>query len=131
MVSEIAILRSLRDEVTAQLLAAEQSLEDQRKLSDEQKSKLTAAQKLAAEREENLRDLRLRLTQAEESASSAEQKAATQSNLTEEAQRKVDLLNRQIASLREQLARLNDILDATETQNKDQQVKIGWHTVGI
>jgi chemotaxis protein MotB len=124
LISEIAILKSLRDEVTAQLLAAEQSLEDQRKLSDEQKTKLTAAQKLAAEREENLREIRLRLTTAEENASSAEKQAATQAELSEEAQRKVDLLNRQIASLREQLARLNDILDATETQNKDQQVKI-------
>ena len=33
-------------------------------------------------------------------------------------------MNRQIASLREQLARLNEILDATEAQNKEQQVQI-------
>jgi len=124
LIAEIAILESLRDEVTAKLLAAEQALEEQRALSDEQTAELAAAQKLAAESEDRLRKLRLRLGEAEQSALSAEERAATQTKLSEEAQRKVDLLNRQIASLREQLARLNDILDATDAQNKEQQVQI-------
>jgi chemotaxis protein MotB len=124
LIAEIAILESLRDEVTAKLLAAEQALEEQRDLSDDQKAKLLAAQELAAERDKRLSQLDLRLTQAEESAVSAQERAAAQTKLSEEAQRKVDLLNRQIASLREQLARLNDILDATDAQNKEQQVQI-------
>lgn len=124
LIAEIAILESLRDEVTAQLLAAEQALEKQRALSEEQTAELAAAQELAAERDERLRQLRLRLSAAEEGALTAEQRAAAQTKLSEEAQRKVDLLNRQIASLREQLARLNDLLDATDTQNKEQQVQI-------
>ncbi len=124
LILEIAILESLRDEVTAKLLAAEQTLDEQRKLSDEQKAKLAAVGKLAAERDERLSQLSLRLSQAEESALSAHEQAATQTKLSEEAQRKVDLLNRQIASLREQLGRLNDILDATDSQNKKQQVQI-------
>ncbi len=124
LIVEIAILESLRDEVTAKLLAAEQSLEEQRNLSDEQKAKLAAVEELAADRDERLSQLRLRLSQAEEGALSAQEKAATQIKLSEEAQRKVDLLNRQIASLREQLARLNDILDATDSQNQEQQVQI-------
>jgi chemotaxis protein MotB len=124
LIAEIAILESLRDEVTAKLLAAEQTLDEQRKLSDEQKAKLSAAQERAAERDERLKQLSLRLSQTEESAASAQEQAATQTKLSEEAQRKVDLLNRQIASLREQLGRLNDILDATDAQNKEQQVQI-------
>ena len=124
MVAEIAILQSLRDEVTAQLLAAEQALEEQRDLSEEQKTQLAAAETLAADQEEKIKQLRLRISKAEESATTAEQKAASQTKLSQEAQRKVDLLNRQIASLRAQLARLNDILDATESQNKEQQVQI-------
>ena len=124
LIAEIAILESLRDEVTAKLLAAEQVLEEQRDLSDDQKAKLLAAQQRAAERDERLKQLSLRLTQAEESAVSAQQRAANQTKLSDAAQRKVDLLNRQIASLREQLARLNDILDATDAQNKEQQVQI-------
>lgn len=124
LIVEIAILESLRDEVTAKLLAAEQALEEQRNLSDEQKAALLAAQAQAAERDERLKQLRLRLTEAEESATSAQEKAAAQTKLSEAAQRKVDLLNRQIASLREQLARLNDILDAADVQNKQQQVQI-------
>ena len=124
LIAEIAILESLRDEVTAKLLAAEQVLEEQRDLSDDQKAKLLAAQQRAAERDERLKQLSLRLTQAEESAVSAQERAANQTKLSDAAQRKVDLLNRQIASLREQLARLNDILDATDAQNKEQQVQI-------
>ncbi len=124
LIAEIAILESLRDEVTAKLLAAEQVLEEQRDLSDDQKAKLLAAQQRAAERDERLKQLSLRLTQAEESAVSAQERAANQTKLSDAAQRKVDLLNRQIASLREQLARLNDILDATDAQNTEQQVQI-------
>ena len=124
LIVEIAILESLRDEVTAKLLAAEQALEEQRTLSDEQKAALLAAQAQAADCDERLKQLRLRLTEAEESAASAQEKAAAQTKLSEAAQRKVDLLNRQIASLREQLARLNDILDAADAQNKQQQVQI-------
>jgi chemotaxis protein MotB len=124
LILEIAILESLRDEVTAKLLAAEQTLDEQRNLSDEQKAKLLAVGELAAERDERLSQLSLRLSRAEESAVSAHEQAATQTKLSEEAQRKVDLLNRQIASLREQLGRLNDILDATDSQNKEQQVQI-------
>ncbi len=124
LIAEIAILESLREEVTAKLLAAEQTLEEQRKLSDEQKVKLSAAETFAAERDERLSQLSLRLSQAEESAVSAHEQAAAKTKLSEEAQRKVDLLNRQIASLREQLGRLNDILDATDAQNKEQQVQI-------
>ncbi len=96
MVAEIAILQSLRDEVTAKLLAAESRASDQ---------------------DERLKQMRLSLSKAEE-------ETAARTKLSEEAQRKVDLLNRQIASLRSQLARLNDILDATESQNEEQQVQI-------
>jgi len=117
MVAEIAILESLRNEVTAKLLAAEQTLEEQRALTEEQKAQLVAAQSLASDQEEKLKQIRLRLSKAEE-------EATARTRLSEDAQRKVDLLNRQIASLRAQLARLNDILDATESQNEEQQVQI-------
>lgn len=117
MIAEIAILKSLRDEVTAQLLAAEQALDEQRELTEDQRAKLAAAVAKSEDQEERLKRLRARL-------STSEEVAATQTTLSEEAQRKVDLLNRQIASLREQLARLNEVLEATEAKNKDQQVQI-------
>jgi uncharacterized coiled-coil DUF342 family protein len=88
LIAEIAILESLRDEVTAKLLAAEQALEEQRTLSDEQKAALLAAQAQAADRDDRLKQLRLRLTEAEESAISAQEKAAAQTKLSEAAQRK-------------------------------------------
>jgi chemotaxis protein MotB len=117
LVAEIAILESLRDEVTAQLLVAEQALEEQRDLSEDQKAKLADAIALSEEREEKLRRLRLRLSEVEETADS-------QTKLSEDTQRKVDLLNRQIASLRDQLAKLSEALDAADVQNTKQQVQI-------
>ncbi len=117
LVAEIAILESLRDEVTAQLLAAEQALDEQRALSEDQRAKLAAAIALSDDREEKLRRLRLRLSEVEETASE-------QTRLSEDSQRKVDLLNRQIASLRNQLAKLSEALDATDAQNIKQQVQI-------
>ena len=117
MIAEIAILESLRDEATAQLLAAEQALEEQRKLTAEERAKLVAALTRAEDQDEQLRSLRLSLSRAEEDT-------VAQSRLSEEAQRKVDLLNRQIASLRQQLAKLSEILDATEASNADQQVQL-------
>jgi chemotaxis protein MotB len=117
MIAEIAILKSLRDEVTAQLLVAEQTLNEQRELTEDQRAKLAAVVAKSEDQEERLKRLRTRLSLSEETA-------ATQTELSEEAQRKVDLLNRQIASLREQLARLNEVLEATEAKNKDQQVQI-------
>jgi chemotaxis protein MotB len=117
MIAEIAILESLRDEATAQLLAAEQALEEQRKLSEEERAKLVAAMATVEEQDEQLRRLRLSLSQAEEDT-------AAKSRLSEEAQRKVDLLNRQIASLRQQLGKLSEVLDATEARNAEQQVQL-------
>ncbi len=124
LIAEIAILQSLRDEVTAQLLAAEEALEEQRSLSEEQRAKLAAIRDVTIERDEMLRRLLARLSLAQKNAASAEAVAAEQTKLSEDAQRKVDLLNRQIASLRDQLARLNDVLDAAESINKEQQVQI-------
>ncbi len=117
LIAQIAIIESLRDEATAQLLAAEQALEEQRALSEEERARLAAATARAEDQEAQLRRLRLSLSQAEESTTA-------QSRLSEEAQRKVDLLNRQIASLREQLAKLSEVLDATDASNREQQVQL-------
>jgi chemotaxis protein MotB len=45
-------------------------------------------------------------------------------DLSQDAQIKIELLNRQIASLRQQLARIETILETTETANKAKDVRI-------
>jgi chemotaxis protein MotB len=108
--AELAILKSLRDELTAQLNAAEAAL---------------------AARDKDVADLETRLAESAEEASalalrlsSTEQARTEQVTLTTEAQRKVDLLNRQILALRDQLARLSEALDLAETKSREQDVQI-------
>lgn len=49
---------------------------------------------------------------------------ADQEQLTEEAQREVELLNRQLLALRQQLARLSEALDVSEAKAAEQEVQI-------
>jgi chemotaxis protein MotB len=80
--AELAILKSLRDDLVERLRASEGELEGER-------------QALAEERE-----------------------------LSAEAQIQVTLLNRQLAALREQLARVSEALDLAQTKNEEQEVQI-------
>ena len=54
----------------------------------------------------------------------AEGGIASQEQLTEEAQREVELLNRQLLALRQQLARLSEALDVSEAKAAEQEVQI-------
>ena len=94
--AELAILKTLRDEMTEQLAQMEAALS----------AKESEAETLRAELE------------------TAQQSRDEQVELTTEAQSKVDLLNRQIAALRQQLARLSVALEAVEAQNKEKEVQI-------
>ncbi|MDH3472557.1 MAG: chemotaxis protein, partial [Rhodospirillales bacterium] len=79
-------------------------------LRDELMAELDRAQAAAKEGEEDAEAMAARL--------------AEQANLSEEAQRKVDLLNRQVLALRQQLASLQEILDASAAENEARQVQI-------
>ena len=54
----------------------------------------------------------------------AESAASQQKNISTEAQRQVELLNRQILALREQLSQLAAALDIAETKTKEQDIQI-------
>ena len=108
--AELAILKSLRDELTAQLNAAEAAL---------------------AAREQDVAGLETQLAESRKAAealtlklSTTEQARSAQVTISTEAQRKVDLLNRQILALREQLARLSEALDLAEAKTRAQDVQI-------
>ncbi|WP_455373961.1 peptidoglycan -binding protein [Limibacillus halophilus] len=109
-VSELAILRDLREQLRKEVAALE--------------SKIQAALDAKALTEEELAEQR-RLNE-ETAASLAQQETlyADQVKLTEEAQAQVLLLNQQLAALRRQLAQLNAALEASETLNEEQEAQI-------
>ena len=108
--AELAILKSLRDELTAQLNEMDAALRSQEDAAEALQRRLAETEAEAGEQ--------ARL------AALAQDERTEQIRLTEEAQSKVDLLNRQIAALRQQLARLAVALEAAEAQNEEQEVQI-------
>lgn len=104
--TELAILKSLRDEMTAELARLDALAAAHEEATEELAEKKAEAERLAA-----------RLLQSEQATSE-------QVELNSEAQRKLDLLNRQILALRQQLARLGELLDESEAKNKEQEVQI-------
>ena len=109
-VSELTILRDLRDQLRREVAALEQRIE--------------AALAERSATEEELAEQR-RLT--EETRAALDEKdtlLAEQVELTEDAQAQVVLLNQQLAALRRQLARLNAALEASEALNADQRAQI-------
>lgn len=98
--AELAILKTLRDEMTRRLAEMEAALarreEDARAESERLRARIAQAR---SEREEQVK-------------------------LTDEAQSKVNLLNRQISALRQQLARLAVTLEAAEARDAEREVQI-------
>ena len=108
--SELAILKNLRDELKSQLNEMEAALRSQEEAADALRARLKTAEDKTAQQSSLL--------------TKSQGETAEQIKLTEEAQSKVDLLNRQIAALRQQLARLAVALEAAEAANEDKEVQI-------
>ncbi|MEM7225023.1 MAG: peptidoglycan -binding protein [Pseudomonadota bacterium] len=108
--TELAILKSLRDEMDAKLAEMDALLAARDLTLEEREAALAKA-------EAQRRGLAARLLQAEGINSE-------QLELNAEATRKIDLLNRQILALRQQLAELDNLLAESEKQNQEQEVQI-------
>ena len=124
----VADSESRASRVAAELEDAYKSIEADKEKIEAQLVELAILQSL---RDELTAEMAAADSAAEESAeamaarlAAREAALAEQSSLSTEAQRKVDLLNRQILALREQLSSLQEILDATETENKERRVQI-------
>ena len=103
LLSDIAALESLRDDLTQKLAAAgaaSQGLQQQ----------LTASQNESA-------DLKSKLTISQADADAAKK-------LTTEAELQIELLNRQMLAMRDELAKLVTALDASEEKAKADEVQI-------
>ncbi len=113
-------LKNSTDELTAMSLA----LEEQRKKAEETLTLLAAAE---AARDQALTDRAGNLTEAERRAgllAAAEKALADEKAVSAEGQRKMALLNEQVAALRGQLASLQGLLDASAARDADAKVQI-------
>ena len=112
--AELALLKRLREEESAlaktQLEEAYTTIEADRETIETQLAELALLQQM---RDELTADL-----------ATADEATTEQQELTAKAQAEVVLLNRQIAALRQQLARIAVTLEATEAKNLEQEVQI-------
>ncbi len=122
--AQLAILERLRDDLAQRLRIAKDEgakvsteLEDAFKVIEADKEKIQAQLQDLAILQSLRDDLMAKLART---ASDAE----AQKELGDEAQAQVQLLNRQILALRQQLASLATALEVAETANKDQDVQI-------
>lgn len=122
--ADAAALQALRDRLAgadAELLAMTLALEEQRKRAEETLTLLAAAQTEAARNAETLTGRAALLATAEQALAAEQAQSA-------EAQRRVALLNEQIAQLTAQLGVLQSLLDAAA--EKDAAAKVQLEALG-
>lgn len=110
LLDDIAVLESLRDELIRKLRSAETQAEDA----------LTAEQERAAA----LAEAERRITELSEEQGRTVAALGEQEELSKEAQLRVELLNRQLLALRQQIARLSVALEVSEAEAAEQNVQI-------
>ena len=123
-------LKGAEDELTAMTLA----LEDQRKKAEDTLTLLAAAEAAKKQLDERLATQADLADQADQALSEADRQrallAVANDALSKEkaasaaSERKVALLNQQVAALRAQLGSLQDLLDASEARDADAKVQI-------
>jgi len=134
-----------RDELQSKLLVLGEKLDDtQKTLTDERRrtgAQLADANKVIEASKEKIEIQIRKLAQLQQDvlalqalkkslekqlaeAKSGQKAFAAQKKLSTSAQAQVELLNRQIAALRDQVAKLNAALDASAKKDKEQQTKI-------
>ncbi|OWY04718.1 MULTISPECIES: peptidoglycan -binding protein [Thioclava] len=124
-------IADLRDKLTKsgdEVAAMTLQLEEARKKAEDTLTKLAAAQTAKADLEKQLGK---QLSEAEKQAAlkaTAQKALADQQAISEGAQKKVALLNQQVAALRSQLAQLQNVLD--EAQQKDAEAKVQLDNLG-
>jgi len=118
---ELITVTGERNALRASGANADASLEDAYKVIEADKAKIeTLLGNVAAL--ESLRDELMQRLHAEETEH--ERTTIAADRLTEEQQREIEILNRQLTSLRQQLARLSVALDVAKTEAEAQQVQI-------
>jgi chemotaxis protein MotB len=112
------------EEALAAIAAGKAELEDAYKSIDADKEKIEAQLAELAILKSLRDDLVKKLQESEGALEGERQALAEQRELSEEAQLQVTLLNRQLAALREQLARISEALELSEAKSEEQEVQI-------
>lgn len=142
---DIAALRTVRDDLeqkvaglASSLRQSEQQLGQVRELAKEREQQLGQVRDLAKELQAKLADEHertvlaqkeveqrdIRLNELLQRSETAEQSFTEERTLSEQAQRQVSLLGRQLSEIRRQLAALNEALQASESKNETQNIQI-------
>ena len=117
-------LRARLEQADAELTAMTLSLEESRKRAEETLTLLAAAE---TARDQAAEQARQTLTEAERQAAllaTAEKALQDQQGLTEDGQRRVALLNEQVASLTAQLGSLQGLLDAAGDEQRQAELRV-------
>ncbi len=128
LLDDIAVLESLRDDLIRKLRDAETQSAEALSAQEEKAAALEAAQQEQAAALAAAQQQLAALTEAERRAREDNERTVValgqQEEISKEAQLRVELLNRQLLALRQQLARLSVALDVSEAKAKEQDVQI-------
>jgi len=120
-INELADLLVVEQQTATDLRDTLSGLTDDLQASETTKEQLLAA---IAEAEADLKDREGRIKDIEAELANSDQRLAAEAALSDKAQLEVVLLNRQLAALRRQLARLESALDISESKAEEQKVEI-------
>ncbi|HLI13560.1 MAG TPA: peptidoglycan -binding protein [Alphaproteobacteria bacterium] len=129
--ARLSELSSERDKLTEQLSAAnseagqaKSQLAEALKTIEGDKATLDEKSQELAKLEQDIAVLRSLRQDLEAKVLQGQQALDAEKQVSSEAQKQVELLNRQLLALRDQLAAIQKALDASETQNKQKDVQI-------
>jgi len=124
MLGDIAVLESLRDELKQQLEASNaQSADLQQKLTASQAVSTGLQQQLSLSQSQST-SLQQQLAASLAEAASLKEQLGTSTQQVTESGLQVELLNRQLLALRDQLGQLTVALDASEAKAKADEVQV-------
>ena len=118
--TELAVMQRLQQEVAE----AEKTIQVDKETIEAQVEELALLKGLRDEMLAQLDAAEAALAAQRGETGQLQEKLGEQAAISEEAKRQVQLLNRQLASLRQQLANLNTALEAAEAENLAQDVQI-------
>lgn len=124
MLGDIAVLESLRDELKQQLAASTaQSADLQQKLSASQTESAGLQQQLSQSQSQSA-SLKQQLDASMAQVATLKADLGTSEQQASESGLQIDLLNRQLLALRDQLGKLTVALDASEAKAKADEVQV-------
>jgi len=128
---DIVALRKVRAELETRVSGLAAALDDNRaQLTAERDQTRALEARLSSERvrtalaQKEIEQATIRLEQLRLSGRQSAAALDSQKELSAKARARVDLLNRQIAAMRQQLARLSAALEVSEAESKEQNVRI-------